>query len=202
MRCSIGPFSLPRQYGAGHLHQLVVTELARRRHVGTATEIDEVVGVAVDADRLTPADLAGVLVVGGAAGDALDDLALVRLVGEQIQRIGRRHLVADERLIGLDDLGHLGLDRGEVVVAERLAAGQFEVVVEPVLDRRTDGELRSLEQLRDRLRHDMRRRVPQHMAAFVAVCGDDGDRRAVRKRAIQVPFLAVDDRGNRRLGQA
>ena len=51
---------------AGDLHQLEVAELARRRDVRPAAQVDELGGVAVDADRLAAADLAGVLAVGGA----------------------------------------------------------------------------------------------------------------------------------------
>ena len=110
-----------------------------------------------------------------------------------------RQLVAHERLVGLDDLAHLGLDRGEVVVAERLAAGQLEVVVEAVLDRRADRELGAGEQLRDGLGHDVRRRVAQHVAAFFAVAGDDRHRRrrraAARPRSHSSPLTIGRDRG-------
>ena len=64
---------------------------------------------------LAAADLAGVECVRRAGRgellDALDDLALVRLVGEQLERLVGRHLGAHERLVGLDDLAHPGLDR-------------------------------------------------------------------------------------------
>ena len=55
----------------------------------TTTEIDEVSGVAVDADRLSATDLGSVVGVGCAGGDPLDDLALVRLIGEQAEGVGR-----------------------------------------------------------------------------------------------------------------
>ena len=92
--------------GARDLLQLEVAEPAGRRDVRADAHVDELVGVAIGADRVA-GDLAGVELVGGAAArglDALDDLALVRLVGEQLQRLLGRHLGAHERLVGLDDL--------------------------------------------------------------------------------------------------
>ena len=53
--------------GAGDLHQLEVAEPAGRRHMRPAAQVDELVGVAVDADRLAAGDLAGVVAVGCAA---------------------------------------------------------------------------------------------------------------------------------------
>jgi hypothetical protein len=61
--------------------------------------------------------------------------------GEEGQPLVDRVLVAGEGLVLGDDGAHLGVDALEVVVAEVGAAGQFEVVVEAVLDRRADGVL-------------------------------------------------------------
>ena len=64
------------------------------------------------------ADLARVRVVGVGLLHPLDDLALVGLVGEELQRRLRRQLVADEGLVRGDDLAHAGLDGGQVVLGE------------------------------------------------------------------------------------
>ena len=82
------------------------------------------------------------------------------------------------------------------------AVGQLEVVVEAVLDRRADRELRAREQLRHGLRHHVRRRVAQHVATRLGVGGDDRHVRAVGQRSPEIPLLAVDRPGDRRLGQA
>ncbi len=67
--------------------------------------------------------------------NALDDLDLVRLVGEQFLAPSSIDIsMRTNGWFGLTIVAHLGLDRLEVVVAERLAAGQIEVVVEAVLD--------------------------------------------------------------------
>ena len=117
-------------------------------------------------------------------------------------RLGHRHLRPHERLVGGDDRAHLGLDRGEVVVGERLAVGQFEVVVEAVLDGRADRVLGAREQPGDGLRHDVRRRVAQHVATLGGGVGDDRDLGAVVQRAGEIGLGAVDDGGDRRLGEA
>ncbi len=98
---------------AGHLLQLEHAELAGRRHVRAATQVDELdlglpVGtvdhVAVHRHaRAVAAGLARVVVVGRAAAHLLDDLALVGLIGEQRERVVVGELGAFEALVGLDD---------------------------------------------------------------------------------------------------
>ena len=100
--------------------------------------IDEVIGVSICTDRDPVADLARVFVVSIGTFDAFDDLDLVWLVGKQQLGVGQRHFATNEGLIRRDDSAHLRLDRTEVVIAERRSARQFEVVIEPVLDRRAD----------------------------------------------------------------
>ena len=61
------------------------------------------VGVAVGADDASLPDLRRVLVVDAAIAlerlDTLDDLDLVRLIGEELLGLGHRHLGAHERLV-------------------------------------------------------------------------------------------------------
>ena len=171
-----------------------MTEALGRRHVRAAAEVDELLGVAVRAHDAGIGAFAGV--------DALDDLDLVGLVGEQLEAVVDAVLLADEGLVLADDLAHARLDALEVLVGEVRAAGQLEVVVEAVLHRRADGELGAGPELEDGLGHDVRRRVPQHVAALFGVVGDDADCGAVGQRRREVDFVAVDRRGDRRLGQA
>ena len=188
---------------AGHLLQLEMAEPARRRHVRTDAHVDEIVGVAVHADHAVGRHLGGVLVVDATGGrlDLLDDLDLVGLVGEELLRVGHRHLRPRERLVGLDDLAHPRLDPAEVVVAERGSAREFEVVVEAVLDGRADRELGAREQLRDGLGHHVRRRVAQHVPAGVGVARDDRHDITVVELGREIDLLAVDRRGDGRLPQ-
>ena len=65
-------------------------------------------------------------------------------------------LVAHERLILRDDLGHAGLYLLELALRQSLTAGQFDVVVEAVLDRRTDRELRPGVEVNDGLGQHVR----------------------------------------------
>jgi hypothetical protein len=188
--------------GARHPLQLEEAELARRGHVRADAHVHERLRVAVGADDAALAHLCGVLAVGFRGLDALDDLDLVRLVGEELLRLRHRHLRTNERLVRLHDRTHLGLDAGEVVVAERGATGQFEVVVEAVLDGRADRELGAGEQPGDGLGHHVRRGVSEHVASLVGPRRDDRHRCAVVQRCGEVGLGAVDDRGDRRLLQA
>ena len=188
---------------AGHLLQLEVTQAAGGRNVRPTAEVDERVGVAVHADRPARTDLARIVfIVGRDGADALDDLALVGLVGEDRQGLVGRDVGADERLVFGDDLAHPVLDAFEVALAERLAAGEIEVVVEAVLDRRADRELGAGEQLGDRLRHHVRGGVAQDVAAFVAAVGHDRHRRTVGNGRRQIGLGAVHRGGDGRLGEA
>jgi len=59
----------------------------------------------------------------------------------------------DKVFLRLDQVLHAGFDDLEVLRGE--GAGQIEVVVETVLNRRTDGDLRFGEHLQDRFCHDV-----------------------------------------------
>ena len=182
MRWSIGPFSLPRQYAPATFVSLnapsrLVDGTCGPRHRSTKLDV-AVDDVAVHRHAaVVAAGLARVFAVGVAGAHLLDDLALVRLVGEHLQRVVVGELLAHEALVLLHDRAHLGFDAAEVVVAERLAAGQLEVVVEAVGDRGTDRVLGAGEQPGDGLGQHVRGRVAQHLAPVVAVGHDDRQRR-------------------------
>ena len=95
-------------------------------HVRTAAQIDER-SVGVGRDHFVRAEI-------------LDALELERIVGEPLERLAARDLLAHERILLRHDLPHLGLERGEILGRERL--GDLEVVVEAVVDRRTEADLR------------------------------------------------------------
>jgi hypothetical protein len=96
-------------------------------------------------------------------GQRVDDLHLVGLaeVAEALQGLLAADLLALERLLGVDDLLHLGLDEREIVVGERPV--DVEVVEEAGLDRRADRHLRLRKQPLDRLGHHVRGRVAQRL---------------------------------------
>ncbi len=130
--------------GPGDAQQLERADLAGRFDVRAAAEVHEG-AVAVEGDRL-------------ALGQVADQLFLVVLALEVIERglAGREDRVL-EALIGRDVGAHPLLDRRQVVGRE--GAGQVEVVVEAILDRRADAELGFGEEFEHRLGHDVRRRV-------------------------------------------
>ena len=139
--------------GAGDGQQLERADLAGARDVRAAAEVDERALLVERGRRHRRA-------VALRRGDeVVDDLDLERLVllDEEGARLGRRLLAQDERMVGRDALAHPRLDRLEVVGGER--AGGLEVVVEAVGDDRPDAELRAREQVQDRFREDVRRRV-------------------------------------------
>ena len=70
-------------------------------------------------------------------------------------------------MVGGDGRAHPLLDRGQVLGDER--ARQVEVVVEAVLDRRADAQLRAGEQVEHRLGHDVRGRVAHRVEVVVGV---------------------------------
>ncbi len=180
-----------------------------RRHVRPAAQVDEP-GVAVEGRMrlrhrgrvLVGADLArGRRARHRICRGVVDDLQLERVVGEDDPRLIGADLVADERLSLGDDLPHPCLYPLEVVRVEGAAAGQVEVVVEAVLDRRADAERGPWEQVEDRLREHVRGGVPDGEQAAFGLGGDDGDLGPVAERRGQVALFAVDDRDHRRLGQ-
>ena len=96
----------------------------------------------------------------------VDQLDLVRLIGELLARFVRAHFAVDERVILADDLAHPRFDL--VQVFRQQCARQVKVIVKAVLDGRADGDLAFGEHFQHRLRHHVRSRVPDTMQ-FVVV---------------------------------
>ena len=148
-----------------------VADQARAGHVGPAAEVfpDRLaVAAYVVVDReFGAADLDGCAL--GLVCSALeaDELELERLVSEFDTGIVVRDDAADEPLVLADDALHLLLDRLEIVGSE----GVFdaEVVVEAVLDRRTDAEVRLRANPLHRLREHVRGRMAQDAETVRAV---------------------------------
>ncbi len=87
-----------------------------------------------------------------------DQLELVRLVGEHAAGVVARECLALKGMVLVDDLAHTRLERLQVLRGQR--ARELEVVVEAVVDRRTDGDARlAREHLHHGLGHHVRRRM-------------------------------------------
>ena len=173
--------------GTGQLHQLEVLELAGRRHVRAAAEVDEI-ALAVQRNSLI-------------GGDRRDDLGLVRLahVAEEAHRLVARHHAAFDRDVPLRQLGHFFLDRRQVVRRERALVR--EIVVEAVLDHRADGHLRIGKQRLHRVRQQVRGGMADHVEAVGILVGDDGELRIRIDQMTGIDQFAVDPPGERGPGQ-
>src|SRR5689334_10369890 len=106
-----------------------------------AAHVDPVVARPVDRQLLVIGQLGRPL--------SLERLALVPPAPEEL--VARPDLAA-EWLVGADEAPHLLLDRRQLLVRERAAAGgRREIVIEAVVRRRAEGDLRAREQVLHRL---------------------------------------------------
>ena len=188
MRVSIGLLRIAAPVGAGHLHQLEgVADLAGRGHVRAAAEI-EPVALEVDLDRLV-------------AGNGVDQLDLegLALVAEHLLGLLAVPDVPGERRIARDDLAHLLLDRVEIFRRERLVAE--EVVIEAVLDHRTDRHLRAGPQRLHRFGQHVRAVMADQLQRARIVAVDELDLRVALDRVGKVGQFAVQRHRHRALGE-
>ena len=163
---------------AGHLHQLEgVPDLAGRGHVRPAAKVEPLT-LLVDPDVLV-------------GWNRVDQFHLVgfALLAKDLLRLVPAPYFLREGPVALDDLPHLLLDGGKVLRRERLVA--CEVVVEPVLDDRADGDLGAGPQLLHGLRQDVRGVVPDQFEGAGVVAGHDLDPARLAKRLGQVAQRSV-----------
>ena len=135
--------------------------------------------------------------------ELVDLIDLVRLLplGEVRPGVGHRHDRSLERRLRLHDAVDLGFDGREVGLRQR--PREVEVVVEAVLDRRAEAELRLRDDRRDRLRQDVSGGVAHDVEVVVpALRGDDLDGVAVGQRRARGRGSLPDLDGDRGLGQA
>ena len=141
------------------------------------------------------------------ADQVLDELHLVvlALAAEALDRRVDGQLGAHERLVGGDVLAHLVLDAREVVLRDRRALGELEVVVEAVLDGRADGDLHARIELHHRRGEHVGGVVadePERVGVAVAG-GDDLQLVALVQRHREVVQAVADHaHAERGLGQA
>ena len=103
-------------------------------------------------------------------------------------------------LVALDDLAHARLDLFEILGRERRVAR--EIVIEAVLGRRAEGDLRLGVELLDRLGHDVRGVVTDDFEPVRLVAGDDRDLGVMVDDGREVARAAVKLQRDRRLGEA
>ena len=120
---------------------------AGREEVRPGAEVGEV-ALTVEGDLLALRQIA----------DKLDLVGLFPFLHERDGFIARESIPLEADIL-LDDLLHLALDLFEIFRLERFL--HVKVVVEALLDRGPDSKLHFREQTLDRLREDMRRRVPE-----------------------------------------
>ena len=144
--------------------ELERSESARTRYMGAGAHVAKGavgtdVAVRVVADRRRVGDLAGVFTGRRPGHDSVDDLGLVEVVGKELLGFRYGQFVTHERLVSGDDLGHPRLDLLQITLRQRPGVGQFDVVVEAVLDGRPYCQLGARMEVEDRLGQNMSGRV-------------------------------------------
>jgi len=172
--------------GAGDGQQLERFELGRVGHVRPAAEIDE-----VRAERILGEDFVGAF---------LDELTLHPGVGIFSEAFLFARVDALVRKIARLDLRHFLLDFLEVL--GRKGSGAIEIVIEPVLDGRTDAELGFRVQFEDGGREQVRGGVPVNVERFRVLGGEELDIRVGFERAREIIQFAVHLGDDRRVGEA
>ncbi len=174
--------------GTRDLHQLEgVADLAGRTHMRPAAQV-EPVALVVNLDRFV-------------ARNGVDqfDLEGLALVAEYLFGFLARPDFLGERLVARDDLTHLLFDRGKVFRRERLVAE--EVVVETVLDHRTDRDLGARPQRLDGFSQHVRRVMPDQFQRARVVAVDEFDLGIARNRIVEVGDHAIQRHRNGTLGE-
>ena len=181
-------FGIAAPIGARHLHELEgVADLAGRGHVRTAAQV-EPVALGIDLEILAF----------GNRVNQLDLVGLAFLLEDLASLVAAPHFLG-EGFVARDDLPHLRLDGGEILRGEGLVAG--EVVIEAVLDHRTDGHLRSREKLLHRFCEHMRGIVPDQLQRARVLAVEELDPGILGDRIGQIRHGAVEGHGDRALGK-
>ena len=184
----LGIFRVAAPIRAGDVHQLEgLAEITGRGQMRADAEIDEI-ALPVEADLLVSRDFADIFGLVGLA-DAVEE-------GDRGVAVPD---LARDLLVAAHDLAHARLDLLEILGSERL--GAREIVIEPGLGRRPEGDLGVGIQFLDRLRHDMGRIVAQNLEPFRHLPSDDRDGGVMVDHGREIARPAVDPNGDRRLRQ-
>ena len=188
------PVGLALPVGAGDREQLERADLAGVGDVRAAAEVDEL-ALAVEAEDAVLVQL---------VVDVLDLEPWPRS-STNWRASGDGQAEPLERLGVLDDPGHLGLDRREVVLGEG-PVGQVDVVVEAVGRGRAEGEPRAGEEPQDGPGHDVARSSAAGRRAPRGPWASGGGARSAwsvpfLERAVEVDDRAVGHGGDGRVGE-
>jgi len=179
--------------GAGHAGQLegIGIELAGAGQVRAAAHVEPVVA--------RPVNGQGLIVRQFRRPFRLEAFALLLPPADQLLAAP---LLAAQRLVGGDDLAHFGFDRGQVLIGEGPVLGR-EVIVEAIVGRRTEGDLRAGKQRLDRFGQNVGEIVPRQFQRLGLVPRRDQRELGIRGEGSgQVNQFAIDTRRQGRLGQA
>ena len=147
--------------GAGHLHQAVHLQTARRRDVRTAAEVGEV-ALTVERNRF-------------AVGNGGNQFSLVLFAETEEERHGvvAGHFFAHDRQIALHDFVHAGFNRLQIFGRE--GAAVLEVVVKAVFNRRPDRDLRFRIEFLHGLSHEVSGGVTENFETVCIAARHDSD---------------------------
>ena len=174
--------------GAGYLHQLEgVANFTDARHVRAAAQV-EPVALLVDLQRLVFRDCVNQL-----------DLEVLALVAEHLLGFLARPFFLGEGFVARDDLAHFLFDDWQVFRHEGFVAR--EVIIEAVLDHRTDGDLRAGPQILHRFGENVCGVMPDQFQRARVVAVDEFDFGVGVDRIGEVDDLAVERHRDGAFGQ-
>ena len=175
--------------GTSYAQQLDRLDIARIRHVRATAQVREV-ALRISRDR--------------PVGEVCDELqlVLVTLLFEELRHLSLRDVAADDRLLAGSELRHLSLYGCEVGVAKLHAFAQVNIVVEAILNGRTDTELHTrIERLKG-FGHKVRTGVPVGVLPFGIFPLIELQLGVLLEGTHEVPDLAIDTSGQHILLQA
>ena len=166
--------------GSSHAQELEVPDLSGAEHVRPPAQVDEL-AVFVKGQGLA------LFQVG-------EDLPFVGSVGDHLFRFLTRNIDPLELVVLLDDPLHLALDFFQVLGRKRL--GHVEIVVEAVVNGRTDRQLRVREEAQHGLRQHVRHAVAVDPSGLVRIPRDELDFGLAVERGVEVDVLVASASGN------
>ncbi len=177
--------------GTGHVHQLegIGGHLPGMLKVWPAAQVLPV-AMPIHPDRLI-------------LGDGVHQFDLERLVPGRIEGdgVGAAPQFGADRIAGVDDLLHPGLDRAQIFRAERF--GPVEVVIPAVRDDRPDRDLHLRPQLLHGARHDMGEvMADQFQRLRLVLHRVDGDAGVAGDRPLEIMVRPVERGGDRLFREA
>ena len=173
---------------SGNLRKLKTLNLAGRRNVRSAAKIGKF-ALRIESNRR----------VLGQFFNKFDFVSFV-LLFHKSKRFRAGNDLANKRIIGLDDRVHFLFYCLEIGVRYRLI--KVDIVVETVLDGRTDRKFSVLVKSFNRLRHNVRCAVTIHFHTLFVTGGQNRQHTIVIEHGVEIDFFAVNNRSDRRASQS